>query len=201
MRKFSLFFAVIILSSPIFSQGWLLSSVLNGNTVEPKYSAIDNQNNLYVLSLFDTIYSPSIITYGLNDLLLAKYSSTGNLLWYKRIGNKITDVPGGITVDNNNVYITGTFYDSCKFDGGPSLKNTGLGDIFLAKYDSDGSFVFAKRVGSSSTLQSSLDIKFDGTQKILMTGFFKDSLIIGSTIADKDTLIGNANIANFYCSI
>jgi gliding motility-associated-like protein len=186
----------------VLSQGWQLSSAIKGSNIEPKYSAIDNQNSLYILSLFaDSIYNPLFISFGANDIFLTKYSSNGNLLWYKRIGNRIADVPGGITVDNNNnVYITGTYYDTCKFDASNKLINTGNGDVFLAKYNSNGDLLFSKRVCYSSTLQSSIDLKYDGSQKILMTGFFKDSLIIGSTTSDLDTLQGNSNTSNFVAA-
>jgi hypothetical protein len=122
MTRIYILFLIILCTNSIFGQGWKVSSVLNGSTIEPKYSSIDGQNNLYTLSFFDTIYSPSIKSYGVNDLLLIKYSPNGTILWYKNIGSKLTDIPGGITVDNNSVYITGTYYDSCKFDLTHKLK-------------------------------------------------------------------------------
>jgi hypothetical protein len=98
------------------------------------------------------------------------------------------------------LYIAGTYYDTCLFDGNNQITHTGNGDIFLAKYTLDGDIVFAKRVGSSSSIQSSTHIKFDVSQKIIMTGFFRDSLIIGSTSSDLDTLFSNTNLTNFIAA-
>jgi gliding motility-associated-like protein len=203
--KYSKLFPVIIFIlalhlTVMYGQGWSVSKVINGTLIEPQYSAIDDQNNLYVLAHFgDTIYSPySIVTYGLRDLFLFKINGLGNVLWYKRIGGPGLEAVGGLTLDNNNnCYVTGTYYKSCRFTSTDSLIHTGNGDIFLAQYNSDGGFQWAKRVGSSSTMQSSIDLKFDGNDHLIMAGFFKDSLVIGSNASDRDTLLGNANVATF----
>ncbi|MBP1668629.1 MAG: C-terminal target protein, partial [Bacteroidetes bacterium] len=74
------------------------------------------------------------------------------------------------------------------------------GDVFLAKYSSDGIFQWAKRICSSSTLQGSTDLKFDGNNTLITTGFFRDTLIVGSTLIDSDTLLGNSNTSNFIAA-
>jgi hypothetical protein len=201
LRSFSgLFLLFFMQFSLVNSQGWNLSEVIKGATVEPQYSAIDNQNNLYVIAHFDTLYAPySITARGLRDVFLFKISSSGTVLWYKTIGSIGLETAGGITLDDdNNCYVTGTFYKDCYFTGTNFLVHTGGGDIFLAKYNTNGAFQWAKRVGSSSTIQSSADIKFDGTDKLLLTGHFKDSLIIGSSVADWDTLRGSTTIVSTF---
>src|SRR5512145_1686012 len=95
-------------TNSIYSQGWLLSKTINGSEVEPRYSAIDDQNNLYILAFFgDTIYSPySLVSYGAKDLFLLKIDASGTVLWNKHIGNTGQDIPSGITLDmNSNCYI------------------------------------------------------------------------------------------------
>jgi hypothetical protein len=160
-----------------------------------------NQNILSLTIRITCIHFPqNLVSFGFNDLLILKYAPDGHLIWYKRIGSKSTDIPGGITTDNTYIYVTGTYYDTCKFDASHTLNNTGNGDVFLAKYDLNGNLIFAKRVAFSSTLQSTLDIKYDGDQSVLITGFYKDSLIMGSTVSDMDTLLGNANTSNFFSS-
>ncbi len=201
MKRLNVIILLAALSSYLFGQGWQFSSVLKGSNIEPKYSVVDQQGSIYILSQFtDTIYSPLVISYGLTDLLICKISSTGELIWYEHVGNSKSDIPGGITIDGGSLYITGTFYDTCRFVSNNLLINTGSGDIFLAKYGIDGSFSYAKRVVYASTLQSSTHLKFDGSQNILMTGFFRDSLIIGSNSLDLDTLIGSTNTSNFIAA-
>jgi gliding motility-associated-like protein len=182
-------------------QEWTLSSIIKASIIDPQYSILDNQNNLFILAAFnDTIYSPYFTkAYSPHkDLVIFKFNSSGNVIWYKRIGSSSLDAAGGLAIDiNNNCFITGTFYNNCRFTSTDSLIHTGNGDIFLAKYNSDGVFQWAKRVGSSSTLQSSMDLKFDGSNNLLMAGFYKDSLIIGSTLEDKAILLGNAFTSTF----
>jgi hypothetical protein len=187
--------------SPMFAQNWSVSRAIKASVIEPKYSVVDNQNNIYILSFFtDTIYNPYYTkSYGLRDLFLTKISPTGSILWYQRVGCSGTDAAGGITLDNsNNVYITGTFYKNCRFTATDSLINlSNNGDIFLAKYNSAGLFQWAKQIGSASTFESSQDLKFDGTNYFILCGAFQDSLIIGSSATDKDTLRGNAYTSNY----
>ncbi len=204
---FSSFITFIILlvdGIDIHAQNWQLSSVIKGSTIEPKYSVIDNQNSLIIFSSFlDTIYSPySVVSYGGRDLFLFKTDQAGQVLWTNRIGNKSFDVAGGITIDNlNNIYVAGSFVNICKFTPIDSLVNKNdLDDIYIAKYNSGGVFQWAKKVGTARNIQSSFDLKFDGSSKLLMTGFFKDSLIIGSTPADLDTLLGNPYYSNFIAA-
>ncbi|MBN1413649.1 MAG: T9SS type A sorting domain-containing protein [Bacteroidales bacterium] len=201
-----IFFLLSIINSNkmCLSQGWILSTTIRGSFIEPGFSAIDNQNNLVVLSYFtDTVYNPYFTkSYGLRDLFLFKVSKNGEILWYNRIGNTGPDIHGGIAIDNqNNIYVTGTYNNICKFTPNDSLINSGtVGNIFLAKYSSDGTFSWAKAITSASTLESALDLKFDGNNKLILSGFYKDSIVIGSSTLDKDTLLGNAYNSNFIAS-
>jgi gliding motility-associated-like protein len=199
---YGLFLLFFMQCTLVNSQGWNLSEVIKGGTVEPQYSAIDNQNNLYVIAHFDTLYAPYLITArGLRDIFLFKINSSGTVLWYTTIGSTGLETAGGITLDDdNNCYITGTFYNNCYFTSTNFLTHTGGGDIFLAKYNTNGVFKWAKRVGSSSTIQSSSDIKFDGIDKLILTGHYKDSLVIGSSVADWDTLRGSTTIVSTFIS-
>jgi hypothetical protein len=207
MKK-NLLYAITVLIfnsfiSLIYCQDWITSKAINGSDIEPKYSVIDKNNNLILFTAFaDTVPSlGNLISYGARDLLLIKFDNSGHILWYTRIGSTSADIAGGISIDNNNdIYITGNYYGNCRFSSTDSLINTGNADIFLAKYNSNGIFQWTKRIGFSSTLQSSFDLKFDGLSNLLITGFYKDTLIIGSTVADQDTLYGNAYTSNFIGS-
>ncbi|MBN2480761.1 MAG: SBBP repeat-containing protein, partial [Bacteroidales bacterium] len=185
----------------LLSQNWIKSTVINGSNIEPRYSIIDNQNNTVLIAVFrDTIYSPyNKISYGARDLFLMKLNQTGQVLWYNHIGNSSVDYPGGITVDNNNnIYITSSFQNVVKFSPTDSLvNNNDLDDIFLAKYSPYGTLHWANIIGTGNNLQNTVDLKFDGSSILLVTGYFKDSLIIGSTIFNRDTIIGNSYYSNF----
>ncbi len=60
------------------------------------------------------------------------------------------NIPGDITTDaSGNVFITGSFYGTVDFDPGPgsyTLTCTFL-DLYLAKYDPSGNFIWARNIG------------------------------------------------------
>ena len=54
---------------------------------------------------------------------------------------------------SNNIYIAGYFWATVDFDPGAGisiLTSQGLEDCFIAKYDSVGSFIFAKSISGAS---------------------------------------------------
>lgn len=199
MKKIFFFISLFVLLSNIKSQNWQLSNAILGSNIEPRHSTIDDQNNSYILSIFsDTIYSPySVISRGSRDLFITKVNSLGNVVWNKHIGSRGNEIEGGITTDNNYIYVTGTFYNNCRFSENDSLISSGTtGDIFLAKYNLDGDLQWAKKIGSSSRFETTLDIKYF-KDNLIICGAFRDSLIIGSSLADKDTFLTNGYASNF----
>jgi gliding motility-associated-like protein len=208
-RKIFLFWLntiIVLLNNTIIcnGQGWILSNKITGSLIEPKYSVIDDFDNHYFLApFFDTIYSPiNLISTGNRDLALIKINKNGNVLWFHKIGSTDAEVAGGITKDNqNNIYVTGTFRKTCYFTASDSLVSTGNGDIFLAKYNQNGIFQWAKRIGSAATLQASSDIIFDGNTSLILCGYYNDSLIFGYDPANMDTLLGNAFTTNFAAGL
>lgn len=83
-----------------------------------------------------------------NDAFVVKYNNNGQELWRQQIGNpSLDEQPYGITVDPaGNVYITGSTYDALPASGGQG----GYSDAFLAKFSSDGQFLWEHRFGSEN---------------------------------------------------
>ena len=71
--------------------------------------------------------------------------------WVKSIGGDDVDGVNAIAVDSvGNIYVTGSFKETVDFDPSSSVSNltsTGYSDVFLAKYDSSGSYLWAKKMG------------------------------------------------------
>ncbi|NUN08971.1 MAG: SBBP repeat-containing protein [Ignavibacteriaceae bacterium] len=90
-------------------------------------------------------------------LFLAKYDSSGTNKWAIVIDAKDTSVffEAYAAVDEDasgNIYLAGNFRGSnVNFDpnGSALLSSAGQTDMFLAKYRSDGSFVWVKRIGGT----------------------------------------------------
>ena len=110
----------------------------------------------------------------------ARYDANGNLVFAKGGSNgqsyflSVTS----IALDNKNaICIAGTLDYSMDFDPGPGehiIKgdNGGLGNIFIAKYDSLGNYVFAYCIKSNNSSGDVTDLKFDNTNNIIFSGTF-----------------------------
>ena len=106
--------------------------------------AVDDSGNSYITGTFyDTAFfgNLSIISRGAFDIFIAKYDSSGNILWVHNAGGIGNDFGTGISVNNfGNVFITGDFNDSANF-GGTTIVTNGGSDIFVAKYNSAGNLI------------------------------------------------------------
>lgn len=115
--------------------------------------AIDISNNIYltgtyvsdtILFDFDTLYNTAPVVSGIQNFFLAKYNSSGNLLWVKSAD---TAVGNCVAIDSyGNAIVTGYYGQTTTFDG-HSLSGPGYTDIFLVKYDSSGNVLWAKSEG------------------------------------------------------
>ncbi len=116
------------------------------------------------------------------DVFVAKYDSSGVLIWAKRMGGTGQDIAYGLDVDvAGNVYTTGEYEGSARsradFDPGPDsfkLFSQGNGDIFVSKLDAEGNFVWAKSMGGPSS-DYSYGIAVDKWGNVYTTGAFQDS--------------------------
>jgi len=98
-----------------------------------KRVSVDNSSNIYVTgSTYGGLDGNT--SAGSSDIYLVKYNSSGTKQWTRQLGDSTRDEGNGVTVDSiGNIYVTG--YTQGGLDGNT---NSGVGDIFLLKYNSDG---------------------------------------------------------------
>lgn len=192
----------------LFSQIWAKSfRSTTDNDDNGRCIARDASGNIYVGGGFRTTvdFDPDGGTYNLTAdntyatnvaLFFAKYTSAGALVWAKRVvGTGTTDqnIVYGITVDaSENVYITGVFQGTADFDPGAgtaNLTSAGSNDIFFAKYDNSGNYVWAKKVGGANSDYGNA-ICLDASSNIYIVGYYT-----GATV-DFDPGAGTANLTN-----
>ncbi|MGB1037859.1 MAG: SBBP repeat-containing protein, partial [Bacteroidia bacterium] len=121
----------------------------------------------------------NLISNGNYDVFIQKLDTGGNLLWAKSIGGSNGDY--GYTVvtdDNENVYVSGRFKGTVDFNPGTGVFNLGGSGgthIFILKLDSDGDFVWAKKMGGSLN-DYGRSITYDGFGNIITTGYFSGTV-------------------------
>ena len=124
---------------------------------------VDDAGNAYVTGRLvgsadlDGDGEADITSCGPSDVFLAKFTPDGALLWARRAGGPNDDRGNGVAVDGaGNAYVVGTFVgedlagrSTIDFDGDgvAELPYLGFFDVFLAKYNADGEFLWARSAG------------------------------------------------------
>ncbi len=161
--------------------------------------AVDAAENVYTSGYFwlTADFDPGAGTFNLTpagsaDIFVSKLDASGNFVWAKNMGGTNFDRGTNIGVDNSgNVYTTGTFEGTSDFDPGAGVVNltsAGNNDIFISKLDASGNFVWAKRMGGTSSDGVS-SIAIDSSGNIYTTGSFEGT-------ADFDPGAGVVNLTS-----
>ncbi len=128
----------------------------------------------------------SLLTFiGLTNLVNAQ---TPVWQWAKSAGGvSASDVSNAVAVDaGGNSYVTGTFASASITFGSTTLANTGGYEVFVVKYNSAGTVVWAK-AGGGSTLDIGLSIAVDASGNCYVSGSFR-----GTTITFGNFTVTNA---------
>jgi hypothetical protein len=153
--------------------------------------SIDASSNVYITGRFD---NPSItfgsitITNGStisdDEIFIAKFDSSGNVLWAKSAGGSDDDFGQSISTDaSGNAYITGSF-SSPSITFGTTILTTSIngGIIFFVKYATDGSVLWATSEGGN-TSGSGQGVSADASGNVYITGRFLNlNIMMGTNI-------------------
>lgn len=154
--------------------------------------ACDSQGNIYVTGFlsnndptphnatFDAISVPVAA----NDSIafLAKLSNDGVWQWVTTNDGIYAHRDNAVAVDDDgNVYTTGSFENTATF-GSQTLTSYGGQDIYVAKYDSDGNFLWVLQAGSDRSDRGN-DIVYGNDGYMYMTGEFRDICDFGGVTA------------------
>ncbi len=137
-----------------------------------------NYDSPFSIFDFDTVFNcgPSPYT---SDAFIAKYNSSGNLVWVTNLGGDSTDATCGIAVSSgSNIYVTGAFKSHVINTGKYMLSNPhpGIPSAFIAELDKNGSFQWAESGGGDRGAVG-VGIASDKGGNVFLTGAFSDSSI------------------------
>ncbi len=159
MKKTFLLFILALCSIALFAQNedWFWAKKAGGTSNESgKSIAVDDNGNSYVTGYFYGSATFGTTTLSGSGIFVAKMDSNGNWLWAKQAGGLYSGYSYGIAVDaNGNSYVTGYFSGSATF-GTTTLTSSSeyYSDIFVAKLDSSGNWLWAKQAGEQIVMMA-----------------------------------------------
>ncbi len=134
------------------------------NTVD-----FDNSNNTAELTAIDGY-----------DGFVLKLNNQGDFVWVKQWGGAGQDEVRGLDMDaNQNIYITGKFYDNVDMDPGTGTYNLNAGgntDTFIVKLDSNADFVWAKSIDNDDT-NIGYTIQATENGRVYIGGYFEGDIV------------------------
>ncbi len=193
----------IFLAKYSSSGAFIFANRMGASGSETAYSmALDANSNIYLAGNFEStvdfdpgIGSVTLTSAGGVDIFFAKYTSAGAFVYAKKIGGSMTDYAFDIAADASGIiYLTGYFTGTVDFDPGAGTVNlVSVGgssdyDVYFAKYDISGNYVYANSIGTSSTQEQGYSITTDGLGNAYVSGTCSGS-------SDFDPGPGTVNIA------
>ncbi|MBS1765607.1 MAG: T9SS type A sorting domain-containing protein [Bacteroidetes bacterium] len=176
MKKITIVWCILLTSYVCNAQNWQWAKQMGSNYLfydDFIRSLITDDTNIYVIGSYGgTFYLPgdTLVSSGNDDSYFAKYDNDGNLLWAKTFGSSYNGVSahersnGVYDPVNKCIYITGTYVIS------------GHEEIFVAKMDLNGNFLWTKFIGSTGDDYAYIFVKPDGN--ILLEGHLASSSMI-----------------------
>lgn len=195
-KKLLFFLLFSAISITAFSQApnYEWAKAANGTSYERgKSIATDLSGNVFITGWFQsdsitfgntTLYNATID--GTADIFIVKYNNVGNILWAKSFGGNSQDAGASISTNKfGDVFVTGYFQSSKINFSTQLINNSGLQDIFIAKFDLNGNFTWVKSFGGSYNDEPS-SITVDKYGNAIITGGFSSFTInFGSFILTR----------------
>lgn len=154
--------------------------------------ALDGSGNPHVAGSFSgttTIGGTTLTSVSSSyDAYVAKLNTAnGTVTWAFAEGGNQTDRAGGLAVDGSgNVFVTGLYSGTADFGANPSGEtltargSTGYSDVFVAKYNSSGGWIWVKTAGGNSDDEGKgIAVNTAGTE-VYLVGEFNGTILFGS---------------------
>jgi hypothetical protein len=147
----------------------------------------DPSGNIYLAGQFSSssinFGGSTLSTSGSSDVFSAKYAPDGTNLWAVKAGGSKMDHCWDIAVwDHNGYVITGAYMSPSISFGGTVLSNAGNNtlDVFVARYDSSGTVLWAKKAGGAGD-DIGRSVCFDTAGNVYATGdFYSETISFGT---------------------
>ena len=162
------------------------ATAIGGTATQSAYRrglGTDSSGNIFVAGVFQgtNIFSgTSLVSQGGDDIFLAKLNPAGEMVWIRQAGGTSDDTSRGVGVDQTgNIYMAGTFSGTANF-GSNQITSAGSNDVFVAKYDNNGTLLWVRQAGGIGDDEAS-SVAIDATGNCFVTGWFANTANFGAT--------------------
>ena len=189
---------------------WAFNTRCNGSAMAGRV-LVDKDGNLLLSGTFTGMLDADpgigeewIGSFGMRDVFYGKYSSDAQYLWAYKIGSLAEDYVYDMATDNQgSVYLCGNFRSASNdFDPGPvqvTLSYNANSDIFFARYNSDGSYNWARSIHGPEN-ETAYGIKLGFSNVVYLCGSFfgqsvdfcpwATSILLNSSAESQDVFLG-----------
>lgn len=186
MKRYSpihlLWICLFLISQSLPAQQFQMAGQIGGTGYQSVYGiAHDPNGNIYSTGVHSgtTDFDPGPGTAnrtsnGSQDGFVCKWSPSGQHKWSFTIGGKFPDQGRAIVYHQGYIYVGGRFRDTVDFDPGileHKLVATAEDDLFVAKYDTNGQFIWAESLGGPND-EELMDLAVDPLGRIWFCGLF-----------------------------
>jgi len=146
---------------------------------------LDASNNLFISGDFNNgivdfdpgvgVANLSPVNSGYSSCFIVKLDPAGNFVWATAIGGTQHAQAAVLSIDQaDNICVTGYFEGTADLDPGAGVSNvssTGSYDVFIAKYNTNGFFIWGKSFGGTSVDLANA-IATDPAGNFYLTGYY-----------------------------
>ncbi len=186
MKRIKVLVMLIVIANQLNAQNpSLIWAKRMGGIISDQANSIvvDTSGNVYTTGHFSNTvdFNPNagifnLTALGFGDGFIVKLDSSGNFKWARKIGGPGDDLIESAAVDSlSNLYVTGIFSNTVDFDPSTAVFNltaSGSFDVYIAKFDSAGNFVWAERIDGPVDEKVST-IALDAAMNVYITGAFR----------------------------
>ncbi len=191
---------------------WVRSFDVSAGDATGQSVAVDKLGNAYITGTFsDTVIFDGVggshsqtLAPGIQGAFVTKYNTDGAYQWTKTFDVSAGSAFGGALAadSHNNVYLTGTFFDTVDFGGSDTFTAGPNGNIFTTKFAADGSYAWTKVFDSTSaTIMLAMSIAVDASDNVYAGGVFSGTVVfdgVGGSQSETDaTGDGNTYITKY----
>jgi gliding motility-associated-like protein len=198
LKKLLLFGLCCIASVSFGQSNFLWGAGSNGND-EALANTIDANGNIYTtgyFSLYSRFDTTILASSGGGDIFVMKQNAAGDVLWTVKGGGSNSDRGTSIGTDAaGNIYVCGYFSGTALFGSTQLISANNTEDVFVAKLNPSGNFVWAQRFGGNN-IELALSLTIDNANNVLVTGQFKDTVVFGTTTL-YSTINPNNNLPSY----